>query len=79
MKFKITLKDPDGFSEGVRDCANETLGVFKLSSKVNGAAHEAQVEEINEFLSPWVEYNEYVTLEFDTEAKTARVVPISEM
>jgi hypothetical protein len=33
-------------------------------------------EPMQEFASRWVKYGEYITIEFDTEAGTATVVPV---
>jgi hypothetical protein len=35
--------------------------------------NEEQEEEIKEFLGKWVKYEEYVTIDFDTEVGTATV------
>ena len=41
-------------------------------------AHAFQDEQkaIHKFAEKFIQYNEYVTIEFDTEAKTAVVVPV---
>jgi len=77
MKFKIQFKDPDGVYEGTKDAANDSL---------EGVGHDLNEEELDELvlmrreklvtaLSKWVEHGEYITVEFDTEAGTATVVP----
>jgi len=57
MKFEVTFKDPDAIYYD--DQGNE------LTKKA--------AEKAEEFARTWLEYGEYVTLEFDTEAKTAKV------
>jgi hypothetical protein len=59
MKMRITLKDPDGFYEAIRS-ESSRLGIPE------GVAWES--------IKPWVEFSEYVTLEFDLEEGSARVV-----
>lgn len=74
MKFRITLKDPDGFYEGIRDAAESSLKKEKgLSAEERESLIESRVEKIGESLKKWVEYGEYVDIEFDTDAMTATV------
>jgi hypothetical protein len=52
---------------------------FKDPDAVADALKSVPEEELaGELLDKFVEYGEYVRLEFDTEAKTARVVPVKE-
>lgn len=76
MKIKIHLKDPDGFYESIQQSVKESLKeLSSLSPREKESIEEVRTEEVNDFLGKWVEYGEYVTLEFDTEAKTAVVLP----
>lgn len=76
MKFKITLKDPDGFSDGISEAAEKSLGdTSGLSDSERESVAEDRIESIGEALRKWVEYGEYIEIEFDTEAGTATVVP----
>jgi hypothetical protein len=34
--------------------------------------------EVREVLDKFIEYDEYITIEFDTETRAARVIPIKE-
>lgn len=77
MKFRITFKDPDGVSDCVTEAVeNELKHILREPERVRNAAEEAYSEEINEFIETWVEYGEYLTVEFDTEEGTATVVPV---
>jgi len=40
------------------------------------AITDARKDKVNKALRNWVEYGEYITIEFDTEAQTATVVPL---
>ena len=75
MKFTVTLKDPDGPStcidEAVRAEFNEMQG---LSDDEKEMLAEHRVEELGEFVSKWLRWGEYATIEFDTEAGTATLV-----
>ena len=62
MKFKITIKAPDDFYDGIGEAIEES---FKGTTFFNK----------EEAIKPWVEHGEYVTIEFDTVAKTATVLP----
>lgn len=75
MKIKITLKDPDGFYEAIRDAAVASLAAIAgISDEERETLEENRQGEISESLSKWVEYGEYIRLEFDTEAQTATVI-----
>jgi uncharacterized protein YerC len=52
----------------------KTPGV--LDDVVSNQSEEA-IDEALEFVKKYVKYEEYVTIEFDTEAKTATVLPVS--
>lgn len=76
MKFKIYLKDPDGFYDGVQEAAEQLAeDECNPNSAVFGDLVEAKEEEVWDGLSSWTEYREYVTLEFDTETGDLTVVP----
>ena len=77
MKFKVTLKNPDDFYEAFRDAAQSSL------DEIEGL-EQAEVEElvekrhakISEQCREWVKYGEYITIEFDTDARTATVCKV---
>lgn len=73
MKFRITMKDPDGFYECVAEAVARSLPK-DLSEREKDALTAARTEETNQMLRRWFEYSEYLTVEIDTEAKTLSVV-----
>lgn len=76
MKFQVTMKDPDGPYECIRDAAGESLEeIAGLSPDECDCLKEKRTEELNKFAGKWLKYGEYVTVEFDTEADTATVIP----
>jgi hypothetical protein len=76
MKVRVTLKDPDGFYDGVQEAAKQQCSAIDgLDEDERELLLEKRVERIGEAMESWVEYSEYVTLEFDIEAGTAIVVP----
>jgi hypothetical protein len=77
MKLKITLKDPDGVYESIRAAAEYSLkDVVGLSSNEKDALADQRHGQIAEKCSPWIEFNEYVTIEIDTDSGTAVVCKV---
>lgn len=75
MKIKITFKDPDGVFECIREAVEATLPEG-LSPHERNQLVESRHEETASRLRKWLKYGEYLTVEFDTDAGTAVVVPI---
>jgi hypothetical protein len=78
MKIEITFKDPDGVFEAVRKAAKESMDGLPLTIDEMESIAEGREGDIRRHLSTWVEYGEYLTVEFDTESKTARVKEIAQ-
>jgi len=75
MKFKITMKDPDGVYESIKDAADASLAnVEGLSGHERNELIENRVEQIGESIGKWFEYKEYLTVEIDTDKQTCVVV-----
>jgi len=75
MKVRVTFKDPDGVFECIRDTAKESVQAMEtLDDEERKDLVESRQDSIGEKLSKWIEYGEYLTVEFDTAAGTARVV-----
>ena len=75
MKVKITFKDPDGVWEAVKDAARQSVASLNLSDDEAEMLIESRHDETMDALAKWIEYSEYITVEFDTEAGTATVKP----
>lgn len=76
MKFTITMKDPDGFSNSVDEAvADLTQDIADLPEDEQELLLEARKEKLQTLLKTWFEYDEYLTVEVDTEAGTCTVVP----
>jgi hypothetical protein len=83
MKFRIDFKDPDAIAlhRLAKDCLfedkdegwHEAFG--NLSSEQRKDILDEVKESIRDFLSQWMRYGEYVTVEFNMDTKTAMVVP----
>jgi hypothetical protein len=74
MKFQVTLKDPDGFSNEIDGAIRRSLADLELDEDEKDSLFEGRREKLEKKLEKWVKYSEYVTIEFDLEAGTARVV-----
>lgn len=72
MKYRIMLKDPDGVYESVKDEVSRSIPEG-LGDDEYKAVLEERMEEAWDKLRRWIWYQEYVTIEFDTDAGTARV------
>ena len=75
MKIRITLKDPDGFWDAVTDAVeSEVSEITGISEDEKEELTESRRDDAFDLLSKWVEYKEYVIIEFDTESQTATVI-----
>lgn len=77
MKIRVTLKDPDTMPDAVVDAVHADVKTISgLSNDERQALAVSRHCEIqSEITSRWMEYGEYLTVEFDTEAWTATVLP----
>jgi hypothetical protein len=76
MKFRVTFKDPDGPYDCIKDAVKESVAALGLTDRNEiDAVTESREGQVREKVSRWLKYGEYVTIEVDTEAMTATVVP----
>jgi hypothetical protein len=74
MKFTVMFKDPDGVYDSLDHAAKELAATVEgIDDDEREALSETRREKIGQFVSRWITYGEYITIEFDTEAKTAIV------
>jgi hypothetical protein len=73
MKFVITMKNPDSFEDSIRRAAEESV-VQNITNRKE--VIEEEYEELKKFASKWVEYDEYVRIEVDTDKGTATVLEV---
>lgn len=75
MRFIITFKDPDGVYDSIRDAAyNSVNSIEGLDDDEKESLVIDRHESLSDLASKWISYDEYLTIEIDTDAKTARVV-----
>lgn len=76
MKFTVTMKDPDGVFECVRNAVEEEVKkVDGLSEDERERLVQSRAEEVGSSMKRWFQYAEYLTVEVDTDAGTCVVVP----
>lgn len=75
MKIKITLKDPDGFYDSVKESVKDSLSDLGLDKDEMEVLLERRLEKTWDKLEKWVDCQEYVNLEFDLDTMTAVVAP----
>lgn len=74
MKFKVTLKDPDTLHDAIREAVDRDLAnICALSKAERSLLTESRCEEVSSMCAEWFGYGEYLTVEIDTDAKTATV------
>lgn len=79
MKFTITFKTPDAVKDVVNDLVPR-IPKDQRGNRLDMEAHDEAVEEISSQVRNvtdlFMSYSEYVTIEFDTETKSATVVRV---
>lgn len=75
MRFQVYIKDPDVFDEEIKEAVDKELSASNLPKDEQEAIKPIRLHKLYNFIDKWVEYGEYITVEFDTEANTAIVVP----
>jgi len=68
------MKDPDGVHESIRDAVEESLPDDLLDGDEREALFETRVDKTERLLSKWIECGEYLSVEFDLDEGTARVL-----
>ena len=77
MKFMIQFKDPDAVYDAIQDAVRVSLAERAgLSGDELEALEDVRAAKCRAFIGPWVEYGEYVRIEFDMEAGTATVLRV---
>ena len=77
MKLRVMFKDPDAFSDEMDEALAKEVAHIEDEEEAD-AIKELRGRNAWAVLREWVEYQEYCMVEFDTIAKTARVVPVKE-
>ena len=76
MKIPITFKSPDSVLDAIKSAVQDSLEGCRLSDpEERESVEETRTELYTEILSTWVRYNEYITVELDTETHSIKVLP----
>lgn len=75
MKFRITFKTPGAADYAIKEAIAREMPLNLADDAAVDAFISEKQDELLTFILKWVKYGECVTLEFDTEADTATVVP----
>lgn len=74
MKIRVTVKDPDGFYDCVKDAVKDSLDELEgLDEQEKEDLLEHRLEKTWDKLEKFVDCQEYVTIVFDTDTGTATV------
>lgn len=76
VKIQVTMKDPDCLHDAIRDAVKEDVekvtGIFERERE---NLIEDRIEEVGKACARWFQWGEYLTVEIDTDAQTAIVIP----
>lgn len=77
MKVIITFKTPDATHHAIERALeyNEELEAIEDEEERSWKKEELEAS-LDEALSKWIRYSEYIDIEIDTEAGTATVLPV---
>jgi len=76
MKFTVTMKDPDTLHEAIEDAVRfEVEGMPGLDAEEREALQDQRRQKVAKTASAWFRYGEYLSVEIDTDAGTATVLP----
>lgn len=75
MKFTITMKDPDGFYDAIGQAVKDSIAEIEgVDEEEADLLSESREEDPKKLCKTWFRYDEYLTVEIDTVAKTCTVV-----
>ena len=77
MKFKVTMKDPDTLGDAINDAVMAEVEAIPglETQEERQRVVELREDAARKLCQKWFEYGEYLTVEIDTDAGTATVVP----
>lgn len=75
MIVQVQFKDPDGVYDSIKEAVEASLQKIEaLDDDEREQLTETRTEKLKDILEKWITYGEYLTVEFDTDAMTAKVV-----
>ena len=80
MIFRITLKDPDGVANALDKAADGSIdNIGGLDEDEREALLDLRREKIRDVCKDWIQYDEYIVLEVNTEDGTCEVIHTSKL
>ena len=77
MKFTITVKNPDSIEDSIDRAAEESIEDADFKDRHDYLdIKEEKKQQLWAACSKWVEYQEYIRIEIDTELGTAKVCEV---
>jgi len=74
MKIRVQFKDPDWFRDSVLQAVKDDGVLVGADDTEKERIYEARADEVEKELERWVEWGQYVHIDFDTKEGTARVL-----
>jgi hypothetical protein len=79
MKIRCNFKDPDTMPDAVVDAFSASEKPSGISDEEWGHIRQTRALEAQHAIArKWMEYSEYLMVEFDTDSGTATVIPRNE-
>jgi hypothetical protein len=76
VRFKVTMKDPDTLQDAIAEAVRaEVKAIEGLSDDERETVEEQRQYAELRVCTEWFRHGEYLTVEVDTEARTATVCP----
>lgn len=69
------MKDPDGPYDCIQDAVKASLGEQPLTVRERELLIAERMQAQQALVGKWLQYGEYITVEIDTDAGTATVLP----
>lgn len=74
MKIYVTMKTPDALDEAIKEAVDEEIDSTMPENECEDIA-KRKIKDAKDLAETWFEYEEYITVEIDTETKTCIVIP----
>lgn len=76
MKIRVTFKDPDVMPDSVDDAARRLACPLGVEAEEWEEIRARRAEKAKDAITKlWMDYGEYIVVDFDLDAGTATVVP----
>ena len=74
MIVQVKMKDPDTMYDSVQDAVEKEVKAMGLPKDEADELIKIRTNKVRDKMGKWFEYGEYLDVEFDTEAMTAKVL-----